>query len=167
MASEPVADTSRLATRTLTDVISQLRRTLRASIRTDYPWETLPMAQIELLMAVQDHQPARVGQLAVVLRLAQSTVSGLVQQLVEAGFVDRHPDPRDRRVAVVTLTSAGSEQIRDWEDAHQRRFAFALAELPAVEQLAIDQALPALAHLVDHLAQQSSRVNGVTGARKA
>jgi hypothetical protein len=30
----------------LTDVITRLRRVLRSSIRSDYPWETLPMAKL-------------------------------------------------------------------------------------------------------------------------
>jgi|KBSMisStaDraftv2_1062788.scaffolds.fasta_scaffold2047724_2 hypothetical protein len=46
------------------------------SIRVDYPWETLPMAQFELLMALQDNQPSRIGELANQLRLAPNTVSG-------------------------------------------------------------------------------------------
>jgi hypothetical protein len=33
----------------LTDVVTRLRRALRSSIRTEYPWESLPMAQVELL----------------------------------------------------------------------------------------------------------------------
>ena len=122
-------------------------------IRADYPWETLPMAQIELLMALQD-QPSRVGELAARLRLAGNTVSTLVQQLVEAGFVHRGPDPADRRVAVVTLTDAGSRQLADWDRAHQQRIGDALGELSGADRTAIRAALPALARLVDQLADQ-------------
>ena len=140
-------------TRVLTEVVTRLRRTLRTSIRADYPWETLPMAQIELLMALQD-QPSRVGELAARLRLAGNTVSTLVQQLVESGFVHRGPDPADRRVAVVTLTDAGSRQLADWDRAHQQRIGDALGELSAADRTAIRAALPALARLVDQLADQ-------------
>ena len=41
--------------RQLTDVVTRLRRALRKSIRTDYPWESLPMAQVELLMSLADN----------------------------------------------------------------------------------------------------------------
>ena len=140
-------------TRMLTEVVTRLRRTLRTSIRADYPWETLPMAQIELLMALQD-QPSRVGELAARLRLAGNTVSTLVQQLVEVGFVHRGPDPADRRVAVVTLTDAGSRQLGDWDRAHQQRIGDALDGLSAADRTAIGAALPALARLVDQLADQ-------------
>ena len=83
-----------------------------------------------------------------------NTVSTLVQQLVEAGFVHRGPDPADRRVAVVTLTDAGSRQLADWDRAHQRRIGDALGGLPAADRTAIRAALPALARLVDQLAEQ-------------
>jgi DNA-binding MarR family transcriptional regulator len=136
----------------LTEVVTRLRRALRTSIRTDYPWESLPMAQVELLLALHDHQPARVGQLANLLQLAPNTVSGLVQVLVEAGLTARAPDPGDRRVAVVTLTEAGRTQLADWEQAHQQRIGNALDQLPAADQTTVRTALPALARLVDHLA---------------
>jgi DNA-binding MarR family transcriptional regulator len=138
--------------RALTEVVTRLRRTLRTSIRTDYPWESLPMAQVELLLALHDHQPARVGQLANLLRLAPNTISGLVQVLVEAGLATRAPDPCDRRVAVVTLTEAGRTKLADWEQAHQQRIGNALNQLPTADQTTVRAALPALARLVDHLA---------------
>jgi len=143
----------------LTEVVTRLRRALRTSIRTDYTWEALPMARVELLMALQEHQPVRVGRLANLLRLAPNTVSGLVQAVVESGLVTRAPDPADRRVAVVELTPAGHAQLADWERAHQQRIGDALGRLPASEQASIRGALPALALLVDHLATPGLEVN--------
>jgi len=90
----------------------------------------------------------------VALRLAGNTVSTLVQQLVEAGFVHRGPDAADRRVAVVTLTDAGRRQLADWDGAHQQRLGDALDELSATDRAAIRAALPALARLVEQLAEQ-------------
>jgi DNA-binding MarR family transcriptional regulator len=138
--------------RALTEVVTQLRRALRTSIRTDYPCEFLPMAQVELLLAVQDHQPVRIGQLADLLRLAPNTVSGLVQALVESGLVERSPDPSDRRVAVVTLTPSGRAKLVGWEQAHQRRIGDALDQLSIDDHVAVRAAIPALARLVEHLA---------------
>src|SRR5215469_16436908 len=90
----------------LTDVVTRLRRALRSSIRTDYPWESLPMAQVELLQTLAAG-PLRVGELAARQRLAPNTVSGLVGRMLDAGFVDRQPDPGDRRTARIALTEAG------------------------------------------------------------
>lgn len=49
------------------------------------------MAQVELLLALRECRPARVGsgrvgELATRLTLASNTISGLVQQLVESGW---------------------------------------------------------------------------------
>jgi len=139
----------------LTDVVNRLRRVLRAGIRTDYPWETLPMAQIELLQCLRDHEPAgiRVGEICTTLHLAPATTSGLVQQLVEAGTATRDPDPADRRVAVVRLTKAGRRQLQDWQRAHERRLGTALAQLSVAQRAAVRAAVPALAVLVDKLSQ--------------
>lgn len=135
----------------LTDVVTRLRRALRTSIRTDYPWESLPMAQVELLMALADHAPAKIGSLATLQRLAPNTVSGLVQQLVEAGLASRETDPTDRRVARVTLTDAGHRQLAEWRVAHERRIGSALDRLPPEDRTAIMNALPGLDLLVAQL----------------
>jgi DNA-binding MarR family transcriptional regulator len=135
----------------LTEVVTRLRRALRTSIRSDYPWESLPMAQVELLLALRDDQPARIGALAARLRLAPSTMSGLVQTSTEAGLVVRTADPTDRRVAVVQLTEAGLAHLLGWERAHQVRFATALTGLTEDERVRLEAALPALSRLADRL----------------
>ena len=146
VAPAPPSDAGGLA-----EVVTRLRRVLRTSIRTDYPWESLPMARVELLLALEEHQPARVGELARRLRLAPNTVSGLVQVLVETGLVTRGPDPSDRRVAVVGLTAAGRAQLTDWELAHEQRLGGAMERLTAEDRASVVAALPALNRLVDRL----------------
>jgi DNA-binding MarR family transcriptional regulator len=136
----------------LTEVITRLRRALRTSIRTDYPWESLPMAQIELMQCLGDRPGgSRVGELAQVLRLAQNTISGLAQQLVVAGYVDRDPDPADRRAVRITLSQAGREQLDRWIAAHERRIGSALDRLSARDRSALAAAVGPLGRLVDEL----------------
>ncbi|MFI9722725.1 MarR family winged helix-turn-helix transcriptional regulator [Streptomyces sp. NPDC052396] len=135
----------------LTAAVTRLRRALRASIRTDYPWEQLPMAQVELLQVLAEHSPARVSELAAGQRLAPSTVSGLIGQMMNSGLVARTVDPADRRASVVTLTDTGRGQLEAWTQAHERRLAAALASLDQDEQAAIGKAVPALFRLAEHL----------------
>ncbi|MFI6843252.1 MarR family transcriptional regulator [Kitasatospora sp. NBC_00085] len=141
--------------RRLTDVVTRLRRALRSSIRTDYPWESLPMAQVELLQTLAA-APLRVGELAARQRLAPNTVSGLVGKLLEAGFVDRQADPGDRRTARIALTPAGRGQLDDWQQAHERRIATALDALSPADREAVTQALPALDNLARALARPAT-----------
>jgi len=139
--------------RLLTEVVTQLRRTLRAGIRTEFPWETLPIAQVELLQCLSDSDSGlRVGEIAGMLRLATATVSALVQDLVVTGTAQRQQDPSDRRAWVIAVTAAGSDQLRDWQRAHERWFGGAMRRLSADQQAAVRAALPALSALVRDLA---------------
>jgi DNA-binding MarR family transcriptional regulator len=146
----------------LTDAVNRLRRALRASIRTDIAWEALPMAQVELLQSLAERSPARVTDLAERLHLAQSTVSGLVGQLMAAGLVVRDTDVTDRRAAVVTLAEAGQEQLRQWRTAHERRIGAALDQLSESDRDAVEVAIPALSQLAVLLAAESEPDPDVT-----
>ncbi|RKT53220.1 MarR family winged helix-turn-helix transcriptional regulator [Saccharothrix australiensis] len=137
--------------RTLTDVVTRLRRALRTSIRSEWPWDSLPMAQVELLQTLAERPPMRVGDLAAELRLAPNTVSGLVGQLIEGGLVARGGDPSDRRVARLSVTPLGHEQLAVWQAAHEKRIGSALDRLEPGERDDVVRALSALDHLVDHL----------------
>jgi DNA-binding MarR family transcriptional regulator len=143
-------------THALTEVVTRLRRALRASIRTDIPWEALPMAQVELLLTLAEVAPTRISDLADRLHLANSTVSGLVAQMMDSGLVQRGTDPADRRAAVITLTPAGRAQLAEWEQAHEARLGRAFARLPAADRHAISAAMPALARLTEQLIDPGS-----------
>ena len=141
----------------LTDVVTRLRRVLRTSIRSDYPWETLPMAQIEILQRLHAEPGLRINDLAERHRLANNTVSVLVQQLVVAGLVARTPDPHDRRAVRLDLTDEGTRMLAEWRQAHERRFDAALDGLSVADRTALVTALPALSRLVDELERTESR----------
>ncbi|WP_228389223.1 MarR family winged helix-turn-helix transcriptional regulator [Cumulibacter manganitolerans] len=133
---------------TLTEVITRLRRALRRSIRTEYSWESLPMAQVELMQHLDEHRATRVGDLADLMLLAPNTVSSLVEQAVSAGRAERTKHPEDKRVALVQLTSQGQQQLRQWMSAHERRLTDALEHLPSKDRAAILRAVGPLERLV-------------------
>ncbi|CAI7973466.1 Transcriptional regulator, MarR family [Frankia sp. Hr75.2] len=135
----------------LTEVVTRLRRVLRSSIRADIPWESLPMAQVELLQCVAERDGTRVGELAGLLRLAPNSVSTLVAQLTDAGLVRRERDPADRRAVALRLTEAGEQALTGWLQAHERRIGTAMELLADHDRDAIIAALPALGRLVEAL----------------
>ncbi|MEU9130886.1 MarR family transcriptional regulator [Kitasatospora sp. NPDC048540] len=162
--SSALEESARLArAQRLTDVITRLRRALRSSIRTDYPWESLPMAQVELLQTLAA-APLRVGELAERQRLAPNTVSGLIGKLLDAGFVDRQADPGDRRTARIALTEAGHRQLHDWRQAHERRLADALESLSPENRDAVMLALPGLEQLARSLTSGGGSSTGGSSA---
>lgn len=128
----------------LTDVITRLRRSLRSSVRSDVPWESLPMAQVELLQRLTDEPGLGVSDLAERQRLARNTVSNLVQQMVVAGLLERRGRDDDRRAVTLTVTDQGREQLSSWQRANENRVRDALEDIGPDERTAIAAALPAL-----------------------
>ena len=151
--TKPSAEPPTAAAWLLTDVITRLRRVLRQSIRSDYPWETLPMAQVEILQRLADEPGLRINDLAARHRLANNTVSTLIQQMVLAGLVTRDADPSDRRAVQLHLTGDGEQMLADWLQAHEERFAAALGQLPPSDRAAVLAALPALSRLAAGMEQ--------------
>jgi len=133
--------------RELTAAVNQLRRALRRTVRLDDPSGGRPVAQVEVLQMLGETGPIRLGELAARLNLAQSTVSGLVTDLVNAGLVDRTADARDRRALVLALTDAGRALLDTWDAAHQKRLAAALRSLETDDRDHVLAAVPALARL--------------------
>jgi DNA-binding MarR family transcriptional regulator len=135
----------------LTDVITRLRRVLRSSVRSDYPWETLPMAQVEILQRLSEEPGLRVSELAKRHRLAPNTVSTLLQQMVLADLVTRVTEAEDRRAVSLYLTDLGRASIAGWTQANQERLTVALERLTIKERRSIRAAIPALAELAGGL----------------
>lgn len=158
--------TSETATdaRLLSDVVSGMRRALRTSMRTDFPWETLPMAQVEILQRLDEEPGLRLNEVAARQRLAKNTVSTVVQRMVDAGLLSRSVDQADRRAVHLSLTSLGRNVLDGWKEAHESRLQEALHMLAPGDQRAIARSLPSLAKLVDELMRQDARPH-VVGAR--
>lgn len=131
----------------LTDVITRLRRVLRSSVRHEFPWESLPMAQVEILQRLVDDPGMGVSDLAIRQRLATNTVSNLVQTMVVAGLLTRSPHPDDRRAVNLTVTALGKAKLDGWQRANEQRLNDALSKLDPPLKESIDAALPALAEL--------------------
>lgn len=71
----------------------------------------LSMSQTRLLGALRDRAPS-VNELAVLLELDKSSVSGLISRAEERGLVERVPSPDDGRAVVVRLTKRGRSLVR-------------------------------------------------------
>lgn len=148
MARQPVSGAD---ARTLTDVVTRLRRALRRSIRSEPSSEARPMAQVEVLLSLAESGGTRIGDLAERLRLAQSTTSALVGQLISAKLATREVDPVDRRASIVALSARGRAELAEWDSAHRRRLGAALSSLSASDQRVILAAVPVLDRLIESL----------------
>ena len=72
------------------------------------------------------------------------TVSGLLADLDRAGFIERHPDPADRRRTIVGVVPAQTALVREWLDGAARPLARVLDKLSPSEQEAFLKAMDLL-----------------------
>ncbi len=78
------------------------------------------------------------------LGVSLSTVSGLVDRIVESGLAARHEDAADRRQVVVGLTATGATFIDRFRELNARQMRELLNHLNDEELAGLRQSLNAL-----------------------
>ena len=96
----------------------------------------LSAQQHQALLAIKGHDAGApvIGDLAHRLAIRHNSAVGLVNRLVEAGYVMRQEDPQDRRRATLALTRRGEGVLEKLTAAHRdelRRMAPLLKPLLA------------------------------------
>lgn len=147
-------DTHELA-RDLAEAVGQLRRSIRRQVRRGFPHVPLGGNERELVLLLRDRSDLRVGDAATALGLADNTVSTLVGRLSELGLVRRGTDPRDARVARLSLTPAARRRVADWRDRSAQLIGAAIDDLPASDRRALEDAVPALQALRSRLEEEA------------
>src|SRR5258708_32797279 len=75
----------------------------------------------------------KITELAAIEGITQPSMTTLIAGLEKAGLVERSGDPNDRRVSMVSLTSAGFDYIQRRRNASTEAFATLVSELPPDE----------------------------------
>ena len=88
--------------------------------------------------------PVTVGGLASRLGLTLPTVSGVLADLDRAGFVDRQPDPADRRRTIAQIADSKKDLVSRWLDGAAGPLARVLDKLSPTEQQAFLKAMDLL-----------------------
>jgi DNA-binding MarR family transcriptional regulator len=102
------------------------------------------MSQAKVLYLVQA-EPVRMSDLSARLGVSLSTVSGLVDRLVDQGLLDRRDDPADRRHVVLRITDAGATQLQLFRELNAGQFRGLLSHLADKDLAVVRQALDLLA----------------------
>jgi DNA-binding MarR family transcriptional regulator len=104
------------------DLNQRLWRSMQDDQSSDWLSVDLTMPQLKVMLTAFHGGGCTSSQLARVLGVGLSTVTGVVDRLREHGLVARFEDPSDRRVTRVALTEAGQALMhRLHRDATERR----------------------------------------------
>ncbi len=136
----------------LVDATGVLRRVLRARMRTAWPYDDLPVGQLDLLRLLVEKPGLSVSQTAELLSLAPNSVSSLVRTMVDAGLLERRADPADARAARLFPSARAARRLRRWRARRAELLAVAAAALEPADLRALLASLGALERLAATLA---------------
>ena len=109
-----------------------IERTIRARLRKEFR-TTLP--RFDLMAQLERHANGlRMGEISERLMVTGGNVTGITDQLVAEGLVERVPIPEDKRAFVVRLTPRGKRQFDAMAAAHERWIIEMLAVMPQGER---------------------------------
>ncbi len=84
------------------------------------------------------------GEVSEILHLHPSTLTGVMKRLTERGLVERRPDPRDARRALLTLTARGRAADGSRSGTVENAVRRALGRLKARDVSAVREVLDAV-----------------------
>ncbi len=135
-------DTARVAS-DLRVVLGQLVRRLRAEHR-------FPLSHGVVLGRLDREGSQSASDLALKERVRPQSMAQTIADLESDGYVERRPDPGDRRRALVELTASGRAALERDREHREGWLARAIAErLSPDEQRVLSQAVEILRRLVD------------------
>lgn len=118
-----------------TEVEQQIRQRLRQRFGTT-------LSRFDYLAQLQRHeQGLRMKDLSSRLMVTGGNVTGLTDQLVGDGWVERVEDPQDRRAWIVRLTPLGADRFQEMAAEHEQWLAELFSGLKSADKKALYQGL--------------------------
>ncbi|MET7739468.1 MarR family transcriptional regulator [Streptomyces sp. NPDC005385] len=115
------------------DALVQLSFLVQGALARMASGHDLSLIQVRLLGILRDRRPGML-ELARLLGLDKSSMTGLVSRAVKRGLVRRFPSPDDGRAVLVELTDAGRELAGRCTAEMDREIATLTASLTAAER---------------------------------
>jgi DNA-binding MarR family transcriptional regulator len=147
----------------MTDEVARLAGGLRTTVVRLNHFLREPVARrgvtptrLTAMATLEKRGPMRPGDLADRLSITAASMSRLVEALEEGGWVEREPDPEDRRAQLLSLSRHGRETLARMRSEGTGELAEAIRALPEAERDRLAAALPVLVRLSDDLVASPS-----------
>lgn len=122
-------------------LVSDISRLMRQQFQRRIAGSPLTLAQARALVRISRNEGIRQVDLAELLEIQPITLVRLIDQLAEAGLVERRPDPADRRAYRLFLTGHAGAQLKLIRTVSAETQAQALRGMKAAEASALFSAL--------------------------
>lgn len=127
------------------DRLLEITLLLQQDLTQSFAGTALTPSRTHLLWVVHQQGPSTQQSLARALDVSPRNVTGLVDALAGAGYVERRPHPDDRRATLVTLTAVGVEAMARMERERGEAADALVAGLSSSELAELDRQLGRLA----------------------
>ena len=134
------------------EIIYSIRRLMQGSER--YTKEinkkyNVSAAQVNCLLALHEYGPLPPSQIAKMILVNSSTVTGIIDRLEQKGLVERQRISQDRRVITIQLTESGKTLAENAPSPIQQKIIDGLKKLNPQEIEHIVNALNMLTNMLD------------------
>jgi DNA-binding MarR family transcriptional regulator len=116
------------------------------------------------ILARLAQEECRNSELAAHTWVSSPTMSSVVESLVQCGWVERNSDPRDRRAAVLRLTTAGRRELKRAERGLESELTALLGKLDPAACAGLGRGYAALLDVLD---SEEQRILGPARKTKA
>ncbi len=101
-------------------LLRQVHSILETYNRYDLRGEDLTVPQF-MILNYASRSGVPLSEISARMMCDNSNLTGIVDRLIAKGYVERRPDPNDRRVSLICLTEAGAEKLRNLRPRHHEK----------------------------------------------
>ncbi len=116
----------------------------------------ISMAQVHILYTVERNGEMTMSRLAEVLNVSLSSATGLVDRIVERGFIERSHRPEDRRVVLIRVTPAAAQMLEQIDAVSDDLLRSVLGRLGKAQLAGVRQAVADLRVALETMTGQPS-----------
>ncbi|MDV7243609.1 MULTISPECIES: MarR family winged helix-turn-helix transcriptional regulator [Rhodococcus] len=153
-SASSVSSVSLGTTEALIDEVFLFGRVLRDALASEAD-DHLPRALTGVLLVLAGRGECRQNELATEMCVSQSSLSRQITDLVDAGYVTRHPDPADGRAFRIRVSDDGSAYVKH---VRTRRAARMQKMLTGWNETEAATALDSIRHLKETLFDAEHRI---------
>ena len=93
----------------------------------------IPFNQFCVLCTLTDGIVLSIKDISVLLKISKQQMTTVIEKLVASGYVEKHPDPADRRSFLISITQKGQSLLVNQREVIRRNFEDRLSHLDAQE----------------------------------